>query len=75
MELLLGIFIGFIGCIVMLASVGGRAYRKEYRRLMDEQGPVWHPNKPECTDGHKWCQDHAKAGKFHCEVCGYAMEQ
>lgn len=74
MEFLLGIIVGFMGCIFWLALVGILSYRREIRRLEGEHGP-WYPNKSVCADGHKWCQEHAAEGKFHCERCGHVLEQ
>ena len=72
MEFLLGVFVGFIGAVGFVIWVGTAQRFKKYD---PSQGQVWHPNGKPCTDGHKWCQEHAQQGKFHCEVCGYAMEQ
>ena len=71
----MGILVGWALCIVWLAWIGFRAYRKEYKRLSEQQGPTWHPNGEICKDGHKWCEEHAKKGQFHCTVCPYAMTE
>lgn len=76
-EFIIGVLVGFIACIITLAWIGAKAYGKEYRRLQpgDRKQHVWHPNGKECTNGHKWCEEHAAKGKFHCTVCPYVMEQ
>ena len=76
MEFLLGVLVGFIGCIVWLVMVGVFSYRAEIKRLTKQQeGPTWHPNGKPCTDGHKWCEEHAKQGQFHCTNCPYIMTE
>ena len=73
MEFFIGVLVGWVGCIIWLVAIGARAYRKEYRRLLDGQGPVWHPPQNDCKDGHKWCEEHARQRQFHCVACGYEM--
>jgi hypothetical protein len=73
-EFFIGVLVGFIGCIFWLVMVGVFSYRREIKRLT-EQGQVWHPNGKPCTDGHTWCEEHAKQGQFHCTKCPHVMTE
>lgn len=73
MEFLLGLIVGATGIFWLFFWLGTSPRFKNY----DVGGPadrnLYHPHPP-CTDGHKWCEDHAKLQQFHCTACGYVMQ-
>lgn len=69
MEFLLVVIVGAAAIFWLFFWLGTSPRFKQY----DVNGPVWHPNGEPCKNGHTWCEEHAKEGKYHCTKCPYVM--
>ena len=73
MEFLAGMFIGAVAMFILFFWLGTSERFKKY----DAGGPNdrnYYHAQPICTDGHKWCEEHASKGKYHCTRCPYVMQ-
>ena len=72
MEVLIfiaGAFLGAIGMFILFFWLGTSERFKKY----DAPGAPYYQAKPICTEGHKWCPDHAAKGIYHCTECPYSI--
>lgn len=68
---LLGLILGAAGMFILFFWLGTSP---RFKHLDNSSPNLYHP-QPLCTDGHKWCEEHAKQGKYHCTHCPYVMVQ
>lgn len=73
MEFLLGVIVGAVAIFWLFFWLG----TSERFKHLDQTAPPQHHNlyKTKPCQNHDWCEQHAKEGRYHCNKCGYAMEQ